>query len=143
MAVTNPEQFDSQPIYTGGDPDVEMVPTETLSSIQPGNPLQWGTKGGPSPAAMADDIRANGWESPAVVRYYHGSKTANVGEGNHRIAAASLGGISHVPVRVVRYSSEGPGTAVPGFDDSPRPDDKWAMPRHVPGEMRPSQIGLR
>lgn len=138
--VLHPDQFaDAQPIYVGRpDDDVEMVPLEAIQQVRPGNDTQWGVKGGESPEALASDIRTNGWAEPVVVQYLHDpsgvSHRAVVGEGNHRIEAAAAGGISHVPVRVVRTSlGREEMSSVPGYQEG----------GHVPAEMRPSQVGLK
>jgi hypothetical protein len=71
--------------------------------------------------------------------YYQDIKSAILGEGNHRLYAAYSNDIKLCPVRVVRNTQwrQGCGyTAVriPGF----REDSTG----YVPGDLKPSQIGI-
>lgn len=84
--------------------------------------------------ALMESIKS-GWREPVILTYFKGDDTALLGEGNHRLWAASKLGLWFMPVRVVRYSGEGRkrrARSVPG----------WTEGGHVPGEMVPSDIGL-
>lgn len=106
-------------------PHTEMVPVSALTGI-PGNRLRYD----PSESGLVDDVRKHGIIEPLVLEYHTKSKTARLGEGNHRLEAARRVGLTHVPVRGVRYSMEGYGAAVRGYTKE----------GHIPGELKPSQF---
>ena len=114
------------------DRTIEMVPTEVLRGITPGNKL-----GKTDIDALSADLLSNGFNNPAILNYSVGDNTAIVAEGNHRIEAASRSGITEVPTRVIRQHGPVGGTPVKGFDTTPKEDGHYV---HVPGDLRPSQI---
>lgn len=59
--------------------------------------------------SIADDLRkggVNALRDTAIMSYSHKSRWGYVHEGNHRIAAALRAGITHMPVRITRTSSD-------------------------------------
>jgi hypothetical protein len=58
---------------------------------------------------IAADLRgkgAEGFHEPAYLLYNHEQKWGYLGEGHHRLEAAVQAGVSHVPVRVLKASSD-------------------------------------
>jgi hypothetical protein len=110
------------------DKNIEMVPTSVLVDITPGNELR------PSVDldALAADLLENGFENPVVIEYDKNGRTVYIGEGNHRVAAAQLAGITEIPTVVSRRQSDrtGQGTPVRGYMEE----------GHVPGELKPSDV---
>lgn len=81
-------------------------------------------------AELSQDIAARGYDEPIIIGYNPKTKTAKVIEGNHRVAASPAD--AEIPVRVVRdYATD--GAPVRGME---------AVDGYVPGDMKPSQIGL-
>jgi ParB-like chromosome segregation protein Spo0J len=110
---------------------VEMVPISLLNTMR-GNEL-W--KGEDHVNELAESIKKDGMHDPGIIQYYQQSRTAYLGEGNHRLAALDRSGYTHMPVRVVRLNmadEANRGQPVRGVE----PD------RHgyVPGDMKPSDI---
>ena len=109
----------------------ELVSIATMNAFRPYNRL-----GKTDLDALVEDIRRHGFREPLIVTYYAGSRTAVLGEGTHRLAAANRLGLISVPVRVTRSESEGPAFATPVPGKTPNEDG------YTPGDMRPSEIGL-
>jgi len=125
--------------YLGDNPDVEMVPTEALTGLKQGNPVN--TSGGEvvdtrnpkNTSVLWEQVQeAGGFRNPAIIGYSQPDRTARVVEGNHRIAMAAERGVSHVPARVIRHNSAG--------EEDDTPVRGYEHEGHVPGDMRPSQI---
>ena len=110
------------------DPNIEMVPTRVLDDITPGNELRPDV----DLDALADDLLENGFENPVIVGYDKEGRTVFIGEGNHRVAAARLAGITEIPTVVSRrtYDPTGRGTPVRGYTAG----------GHVPGELKLSDV---
>jgi len=106
------------------DPNIELVPVDVLYRMR-GNALRYDV------SDLSEDIKKRGVQEPGVIRYYQQSRTAFLGEGNHRLEAAKRAGLTHMPVRVSRVNAEGRGVSVRGHDP--------AM-GHVPADMKPSEI---
>jgi len=105
--------------------NTELVPVDALKGMK-GNELRYDV------SELSEDIKQHGFREPGIILYSQPSRTATLGEGNHRMAAAIQAGISHMPVRVVRYNSEGSGIPVRGYE----PDQSG----YVPGDLKPSEI---
>ena len=105
--------------------NAEMVPLSVLSQMR-GNNLRYDV------SDLSDDLKQHGFREPGVIQYSQQSRTAMLGEGNHRLEAAIQAGMTHMPVRVMRYNMEGPGVPVRGVD----PDRSG----YVPGDLKPSEI---
>jgi hypothetical protein len=72
----------------------EMVPVDWLRKL-PGNTLR-------NPInELREDIAKNGLRSPLILNVGKNSRTAQLGEGNHRLAAVSELGYTHVPARTI------------------------------------------
>jgi hypothetical protein len=80
-------------------------------------------------------IAEEGIKEALILKYHQYSKTALLIEGNHRLRAARELGLDKVPVRVVRYQSEGEGIPVPGYTANDF--------GYVPGDLSPSEIGIK
>jgi 8-oxo-dGTP pyrophosphatase MutT (NUDIX family) len=92
--------------------------------------------------AIKDDLQpgGRGWGNPIMLSYDHGTHSALIDEGNHRMAAAHEMGLEYVPITVNRaYRS-----AVP--DHKPAQWDRSAVRtqpnehNYVPGQMHPHEI---
>ena len=105
--------------------NAEEVPVSVLQRMR-GNNLRYDVD------ELAEDLKQRGFQEPGIIQYSQKSRTALLGEGNHRLAAAIEAGMTHMPVRVIRYNMEGPGVPVRGY----APDRSG----YVPGDLKPSQI---
>jgi hypothetical protein len=103
----------------------EEVPVSVLQAMQ-GNDLRNDI------TDLTEDIRQRGIQEPGIIEYHTKSRTARLGEGNHRLHAAINAGLTHMPVRAIRYNMEGRGVPVRGYE----PDRTG----YVPGELKPSEI---
>jgi hypothetical protein len=56
---------------------------------------------------MAHDIKTNGLNSPLIITVGKSSRTAKLGEGNHRLEAMHRAGYTHAPTRVIVGSNYG------------------------------------
>ena len=109
----------------------EMVPISALKRMR-GNELRYE---GEDLQRLAEDIKKNGLRNPGIIDYYQHSKTAALGEGNHRLAALEMAGFTHMPATVIRLAAHDVG-----FRGVPV---RGAVPnRHgyVRGNMKPSEI---
>ena len=92
------------------------------------------------PTTLIESIRKNGIMEPLTITYYQMDKAALLTEGNHRVIAAEKAGYKSVPIRVIRYERSWAGgmgnrpIAVSGFT----PNEYG----YVPGDLKPSQIGI-
>ena len=82
-----------------------------------------------------------GWTDPLMILYFSRDKTAILGEGNHRLAAAIQLGMDSVPVRVWRMSMAGSESS---YADNvvPVPGAEADKHGYVPADLKPSDIGL-
>ncbi len=109
----------------------EMVPISVLKQMR-GNPLRYK---GEELKSLSEDIKQHGLRNPGFIEYYQGSRTAYLGEGNHRLAALEMAGYTHMPVTVIRHESDHtPKQAIPVRGVDPNQHG------YVPGNMKPSQI---
>lgn len=122
------------------EPYTEMVKVSSLIPYREftrSKPM-WGEK---EFEKLKADIKKRGILDPLVIAYYTGDDTAILTEGNHRLRAALELKLNKVPVRVVRYQSNGRQSgkrvkSVRGFiKDDPI--------QHIPGDLKPSQIGIK
>lgn len=82
----------------------ELLPLEWINEIKLPNPSELGQDSLANPMTieeMADNIREVGWLHPTVIEIDRYLKRARFVAGNHRIQAASLLGMTHVPVYAV------------------------------------------
>lgn len=88
-------------------------------------------------------IQENGITEPLIVIYHIGDRSVYLSEGNHRLQAAIELGLKELPVRVVRvgeggypsvHEERGVGAIVEGYEPN--------QYGYVPGDLKPSQIGL-
>lgn len=92
-------------------PDVALVPTHKLLGYREYNRLGAQNMGDSDSRidSIASDLRSKGAEGmrePVYLIYSHEQKWGFLGEGHHRVEAALRAGVSHVPVRVLKGSSE-------------------------------------
>lgn len=74
----------------------EMVPISWLEQLE-GNELRYG---GDRLRALSEDIATRGIANPLILSVGKENSSAILGEGNHRLAAARMAGMTHVPARV-------------------------------------------
>jgi hypothetical protein len=91
-------------------------------------------------AALKQSLE-QGWTEPLMILYYSKDRTAVLGEGNHRLAAAIQLGMDSVPVRVWRMSMAGSESS---YADNVVPVPGMTPNKHgyVPADLKPSDIGL-
>lgn len=113
---------------------IGWVPTSTVASMREYHPHE--LRDPANVPHLAEDISEHGFKSPLIMEYGQNERTAYLGEGNHRLAAAERLGLSHVPVHVMRSMRTGSPRArrVPGAAED--------VTGYVPGNMHPSEIGL-
>lgn len=108
-----------------------MVPISALKKMR-GNPLSYE---GEELQKLSEDIKQNGLRNPGIIDYYQHSKTASLGEGNHRLAALEMAGFTHMPATVIRIAAHDVGfRGVPVRGVTPNQHN------YVPGNMKPSEI---
>lgn len=119
-------------VDTEGHPNVEMVPTEEVGryASQPTT--------GEHAKEVAAHFLEKGSMTPLILQYHPKTSEAYLGEGNHRLRAARTLGITHLPVRVTRNVFGLGGTGV----RTPQEHPAIAAKEHVPGDMRPSDLGI-
>jgi hypothetical protein len=94
---------------------------------------------------IQESIEEHGLREPLMLEYNPKTQRVYLGEGNHRLAAMRESGNTYAPARVVRSSgapSQGYSSSRPGFLGVPvqgPPPDQFG---YVPGDLKPSQIGL-
>jgi hypothetical protein len=93
----------------------EMVPVDWLSQLR-GNNLR-----NPLDELRAS-IQSEGVSSPLIINAGKNSRTAQLGEGNHRLAAIRSMGYTHAPARVIVGSEWGRGGPSMDTDLIPEPD---------------------
>jgi hypothetical protein len=130
----------------GSDSRVEWVPIEQIDRMKEADrassdPTEAFGESRATIDGLKESIKTEGFREPLVVQYGSRDRYAYLGEGNHRLAAAKELGLTHVPVRVNKYGPELEGhkgaVQVPGYKTDP--EDPY---NHVPGDMKPSDIGL-
>lgn len=125
MPVPNGPQFNGE--Y---DDLTEMVPISILKNMR-GNRHRYE---GAELQKLADDIKTNGLNYPGVINYFQQSRTAYLGEGNHRLTALEMAGFTHMPATVQRLNSSDTDRGKPVRGIEPNSYG------HVPSELSPSQI---
>lgn len=86
---------------------------------------------------LKQNITQNGINDELIIMYNPKSKRAYLGEGNHRLSIAEDLGLSHVPVRVVRWDfNDNYGQEMVHSTVTP---DNFG---YVKGDLKPSEIGL-
>jgi hypothetical protein len=109
---------------------VEDVPIQWLRKLT-GNNLRYDT------AELVQDIQTNGMQSPLIINVGKNSRTAFLGEGNHRLAALYAAGYDYAPCRVVVGSEWGKNKLQPkGMDDDiiPQPGE------YFKADAKPSEV---
>ena len=126
---TDPERFKGHPYES----KIEHVAIEHLVPLREYDREE--KKGFTDLNALTENIRQHGVKEPLIMEYGQNDRRAYIGEGNHRLAAAVRLGLPALPVRVMRRrDTSGRGQPVPGIE--PNQHD------YVPGDLKPSQIGL-
>jgi hypothetical protein len=118
---------------------VGYVPTHTLSAMPYNETSPEGVE------HYREKLRnGEGFKDPVMVMFNPDTKRAIVGEGNHRVKAAELEGISHVPTRVVRDRWMDKPYMPGGRDsDTPHAKSKWKGgmgEEYWPSDIHPSHI---
>jgi 8-oxo-dGTP pyrophosphatase MutT (NUDIX family)/RimJ/RimL family protein N-acetyltransferase len=93
--------------------------------------------------ALADDIKTNGIREPLMLTYHQREKTLTLGEGHHRLIAAGIAGLKEVPVRVARNTTNHLAGDTRYLPAVPAPTPYPERNGYVPGDLRPSDIGIR
>lgn len=104
---------------------VEMVPVNWLSQL-PGNNLR---KNPQQMQELANQLETNGINDPIIITVGKNTRTAKLGEGNHRLAAAKLKGYTYLPARVIvgsEYGSEYNNSAKWNADLIPQPKEYFS-----------------
>lgn len=72
-----------------------------ISFLEPfqGNPLRYSDE---RMAELVEDIRQNGLREPIMILIGQEDRRVQIGEGNHRLFAAKLAGLTKIPARVMR-----------------------------------------
>jgi hypothetical protein len=90
------------------------------------------------PSVLVDSIKEEGIKEPLHVEYDINDHLARLAEGNHRLQAAKMAGLTHVPVVVHRHQYGLPnGAPVTESEDFPREPGGY-----VKGDFHPRHIGL-
>lgn len=119
-------------VHTAGYGNVEMVPTHELApyatqETDPDHARQ-----------VATHFSEKGHMEPLMLQYHPKTGEAYLGEGNHRLRAARVLGMDHVPVRVSRNMFGLGGTGAP----APSRHPNEATGEHIPADIKPSEIGF-
>ncbi|CAB4167311.1 ParB/Sulfiredoxin [uncultured Caudovirales phage] len=113
--------------------NIENVPISWLSKL-PGNAFRHSDE---KINEMAKSIAENGLSEPLIINVGKNSRTAKLGEGNHRLEALKRAGFTHAPVKVEvgrEYGSE-LGEAASYVDDLiPKVDE------YFPSNAKPSEV---
>lgn len=105
----------------------DMVPIDWLRRL-PGNTLRKPVK------EIMDSITKEGLREPLVILVGKNSRTAKLGEGNHRLVALREMGYTHAPARCIVGSEWGKGGPNLDYDLIPQPDE------YFPADSRPSKV---
>lgn len=132
----NFDQFKDHPYAS----DIDWVPTSEVAKYRdPGaigpqwkGTQQWDSEQ-PYQRNLTSQIAQEGVQTPLIMNYYSHSQKAMLAEGHHRLLAAEEKGITHLPVRGVRFNTTGGVTPVSG----------WQGGGHIPGELPPSKFGVK
>jgi len=119
-------------VHTAGHPNVEMVPTHELA------PYATQETDGDHAREVATHFAEKGYMEPLMLQYHPKTGEAYLGEGNHRLRAARVLGMDHVPVRVSRNMFGLAGKGAP----APARHPAEATGEHIPSEIKPSEIGF-
>jgi hypothetical protein len=86
--------------------------------------------------ALSKDITEKGLREPVIINVGKNSRTATIGEGNHRIAAAEKAGYTHIPARVIVGQEWGKGKGGPDISSDliPQKDEYFSA------DAKPSQV---
>jgi hypothetical protein len=116
--------------------NIQMVPTNILKHYREYNRATDSAHSLEQVNKLMEDIKKHGIKEPLILEYATKDKTAYLGEGNHRLAAAIKLGIKDVPVRVYRRTE--------GFSHAKKPVPGIEPNKHgyVPQDMSPSDIGI-
>lgn len=119
--------------------NAEWVPTETIWMLREYDRRH---RGAGNVLGIQQSLALFGFTAPVIITYYQHSKTALLGEGNHRVAAARRLNMPFTLARVVRnldyhgsrHSSSRRPVPVPGVGGDGR--------GYVKADLAPSEIGL-
>lgn len=107
----------------------EPVPTTALEKFSAQEELRT-PKGSPEYETLKTDIEKNGIQEPIVIGYDAQTKSAEIVEGNHRLAIAKELGIKDVPVVVQNTGVLRGGVPIKGVEGE------------VPFNIKPSEAGI-
>jgi hypothetical protein len=127
------KEIRSRPFYPWHE-TTEMVPTEHMLRYRDVDREEQEKYPGQL-HEQRESIKKEGIKEPLILIYGKADQTATLGEGNTRLANAHALGISHVPVRVVRWSGPRNGAKVP----KPPVGDRTG---YIPGDLSPSDLGI-
>jgi len=117
---------------------VDDVPVEWLSKLK-GNEFRMTDE---QLDALAEDIKANGLHEPLILSVGKDSRTALLGEGNHRLEALRRAGFTHAPARVIVGREYGKGRPSMHDDLVPQPGEYFtsdAAPEKVFRSLAPAK----
>lgn len=113
--------------------NVENVPISWLKKL-PGNKFRHSDE---EINKMSDDIKKNGLKEPLIVNVGKETRTAKLGEGNHRLEALRRAGYTHAPTRVTvgrEWGKEHQHTHNLDHDLKPKPGEYFSS------DSRPSEV---
>lgn len=119
-------------VHTAGYGNVEMVPTHELA------PYATQETSPDHAREVATHFSEKGHMEPLMLQYHPKTGEAYLGEGNHRLRAARVLGMDHVPVRVSRNMYGLGGQGAP----APKRHPNEATGEHIPADIKPSEIGF-
>jgi hypothetical protein len=91
---------------------------------------------------LAESVAKDGFREPLIFTYYQEDRTVRLGEGHHRRLVAERLGETHVPVRVVRNTSDAKKGDRRYYAAVPAPRPPPERNGYVPGDLRPSDLGI-
>ena len=112
---------------------VEMVPVDWLKKL-PGNSLR---NSDSEQQAFHNDVVSQGLKHPLIITVGKKSRTAKLGEGNHRLAVAIAAGYDYIPARVIVGSEWGSDKMAKGTLDK---DLIPIADKYFPSDAKPSDV---
>ena len=121
----------------------ELVPTSTIYRYREYD--KYDLRHPDDVEELAWSIAREGWREPLMLEYYQGNKRVLLGEGNHRLHAARLLGLTHVPVRVwaKRSSWTKSGKRSRVSRDAIAISNDFGTDEYIKQELHPSEIGIK
>jgi hypothetical protein len=113
---------------------MENVPIAWLKHLTAGNPLRRSSE---EIDELAEDIKQNGMNNPVIITVGKNTRTAMLGEGNHRLEACIRAGYTSIPARCIVGSEYGSNLLPQSYCDAdliPQPDTYFTS------DAKPSKV---